>query len=111
MGGQGWRKLGAELGQGFSAIPKELCVKVCSARFSPYPRHSPRGLDFPQVQSPLLARTTAVIFQLVLLQGGVWVEGEGCPLREPLWELGRGEGWGSLAWVLELSARPPQVVL
>lgn len=56
-----------------------------------------------QIQSPPLARTTAVIFQLVLLQGGVWVGAEGYPLREPLWKL----GGVSLAWVLELSAWPP----
>lgn len=47
---------------------------------------------FPQVRSPPLARTTVVIFQLVLLQGGVWVGGEGYPLREPLSELGRVAG-------------------
>lgn len=44
-----------------------------------------------------LARTTAVIFQLALLRGGVWERAE--PLREPLWELG-WVGPGSLAWAL-----------
>lgn len=53
-----------------------------------------------------------MIFQLVLLQGGVWVGEEGLPLKEPL-EAGRGgKGGGeSLAWVLKLSAWPPQMVL
>lgn len=64
-----------------------------SAGLSPCPRHSPRGLDPPSSVTPT-ARTTAIIFQLVLLRGGVWVGGEGA--------VGSG-GW-SLAWVLELSA-------
>lgn len=50
-----------------------------------------------------------MIFQLVLLQGGLWVGGKGFPLKEPLWEL--GWGGGSLAWVLELSAQSPKMVL
>lgn len=48
-----------------------------------------------------LARTTAVIFQLALLRGGVWERAE--PRREPLWELG-WVGPGSLAWALELAS-------
>lgn len=63
---------------------------MCSAGFSPH--HSPRGLNSPSPVTPL-ARTTAVIFQLVLLQGGVWVGGEGYPLREPLWKLRWGRPW------------------
>lgn len=47
-----------------------------SAGLSPCPRHSPRGLDPPSSVTPT-ARTTAIIFQLVLLRGGVWVGGEG----------------------------------
>ena len=66
---------------------------MCSAGGSALgPPPHPVALEAWIPLSPVapLAWTTAVIFQLALLRGGVWEKAE--PLREPLWELGWGVG-------------------
>lgn len=70
------QKLGAELGQGLVQFPRRSVFK-CSRRVGGGQtalRCPPTLPDPPEshVRSPPLARTTAVIFQLVLLRGGVW---------------------------------------
>lgn len=95
-------------GRGLVQFPRSFVLK-CAWRGSAHDPTIVPEASIPK-SSPPLARTTAVIFQLVLLQG-VWVGGEGYLLREPL-EAGMGVGAGeSLAWVLKLSAWPPQMVL
>ena len=76
----GWARLAeAERrarGRGLVQFPRRFVLKCARRGFSPCPRCSPRGLNPPSLVSPHPARTTAVIFQLVLLRGGVWVVGE-----------------------------------
>lgn len=128
--GHGWghvkaertgQKLGAELGtRGLVQFPRRFVFK-CSRRVGGVNRPLDPNSPCPptpesHVRSPALARTTAVIFQLVLLRGGVW---GGAVPREPHWQWrggvrkdgGSGVGRGqSLAWAICLASTdgPPE---
>ena len=78
-------------GRGLVQFPRRFVLK-CAWRGSALTPAVVPEASTPQVQLSPLARMTAVIFQLVLLRGGVWVVGRG--LSPQGTSLGAGVGGG-----------------